>query len=155
MDNPWIHCISELLGLLPMSDDPWIHCISELLGWLPDWMSDDSWIHCISELLGLLPHWMSDDPWIIHGYIVFPNDWGGHHIGCQMIHGYIVFLSYFVRGRVLSLTTLSSLDYSCIVMVHVICNHPWIVQGWHSSEAQDSAPDKITQEYNVSMTVQR
>ena len=86
-------------------DNPWIHCISELLGWLLHWMADDPWItmdnpwiHCISELLGWLLHWMADDPWIIHGYIVF--------------------LSYCVRGRVLSLATLPSLDYSCIVVVH-------------------------------------
>ena len=80
---------------------------------------------------------MADDPWIIHGYIVFSNYWGGYYIGCRMIHGYIVFpnywggyyigwqihgyivfLSYCVRGQVLSLATLPSLDYSCIVMVH-------------------------------------
>ena len=68
-----------------MSDDPWI-------------TMDNPWIHCISELLGRLLHWMADDPWIIHGYIVI--------------------LSYCVRGWVLSLATLPSLDYSCIVMVH-------------------------------------
>ena len=72
-----------------------------------------------------------DNLWIIHGYIVFPNYWGGYHIGCRMhdiwiIHGYIVFQSYFVRGRVLSLTTLPSL-------------------------AQNLTPDILIQEYNVSM----
>ena len=76
---PWIihgYTISELLGWLPhwMSDDswismdnPWIHCISELLHWMATtldvgWSMDYPWIHCISELLGWLPHWMSDDP---------------------------------------------------------------------------------------------
>ena len=75
MDNPRMHCISELLEWLPhwMLDDPWIihgnpwiHCIFELLGWLPHWMSDarymdNPWIHCIPELLcqgpGLKPHY--------------------------------------------------------------------------------------------------
>ena len=28
-----------------------------------------------------------DNPWIIHGYIVFPNYWGGYYIGCWIIDG--------------------------------------------------------------------
>ena len=51
---------------------------------------DNPWIHCINKLLGWLLHWMADDPWIIHGYIVFPNYWGGYYIGCQIIHGYVI-----------------------------------------------------------------
>ena len=51
------------------------------------WSMDNPWIHCINKLLGWLIHWLADDPWIIHGYTVF--------------------LSYCVRGRVLSLATLT------------------------------------------------
>ena len=53
-------------------DNPWIHCINKLLWWLPHRMVDDP---CM------------DNPWIIHGYIVFPNYWGGYYIGCRIIHG--------------------------------------------------------------------
>ena len=62
-DDPWIiiHCIPEITEVATIAhlfwtlpDNPWIHCILELLGWLAHWMSDDPLIHCINKLLGWL-----------------------------------------------------------------------------------------------------
>ena len=70
-------------------------------------------------------------------YIVFPNYWGGYHIGCRIIHGPSMDTLYFwvtlseSRG---SWALLLCIPWTIMHShVHFICNHPWIVQGWHNS----------------------
>ena len=117
----------------------------------------------VSLMSSLATNWLKNRTAILTlTYITIHSLWYYHDSSLDC-HGYIVFLSYFVRGRVLSLATMPALDYPWMVAnnmyydypwivqgwprlktpwqsnsgIQCIHDHPWIVQGWHSSQAQD------------------
>ena len=117
-------------------NNPWIHCISELLGWLPHWMSDARYVQMIHGLS--MDHPTSnvvatpviqkynvsmDYPWIIHGS---SNIQCGSH---PVLRKYNVSMDYPWIIR-----TSSVVAIPVIRKYNVSMDYPWIIHG--SSDIQ-------------------